>query len=98
MGDPVRYFRSTPEVYESIRQALDAAWGYPNADTKTQTAIPLVSELAADANGTVYLYMPEDYCNYVLPSQMLRELLASGAVEELEEAAFWSAITPPEGS
>jgi hypothetical protein len=91
----MRYFRATPAIYESIRATLDAAWGYPNAETKTLTAIPPSSELPSDEQGRVYLAISADYCDYILPSQMLPELIASGAVEEIDEAAYRSEFPPP---
>jgi hypothetical protein len=84
----IRYFRSTPEVYEQIRSTLDAAWGYPSAETKTLTALPPATSLPADSQGRVYLAISADYCEYILPSQMLPELIASGAVAEIDEAAY----------
>ena len=90
----MRYFRSTAAVYESIRSQLDAAWGYPNVETKTETALPAVNELPADAHDRVYLAISAEYCDYILPSQMLPELLASGAVEEID-AAVYAAVLPP---
>lgn len=90
----MRYFRSLPTVYESIRSRLDAAWGYPNAETKTQTAIPPASELPMDGQGRVYLAISDDYCGYILPSEMLPQLLASGAVEEISEAEYFATFPP----
>lgn len=90
----MRYFRSTPAVYASICAQLDAAYGYPNAETKTARALPLVETLPTDAQGLVYLAISAEYCDYILPSQMLPELLASGAVEEVT-AAQYSAVLPP---
>lgn len=88
----MRYFRSTPDVYNSICSQLDAAYGYPNAETKTQRTLPVVSDLPADAAGRVYLPISADYCEYVLPSQLLPQLLASGAVEEISEAEYRAAL------
>lgn len=88
-----RYFRSTAAVYESIRSQLDAAWGYPNAETKTETAIPPAAQLPTDSQGRVYLAISAEYCDYILPSQMLPELIASGAVEEIDAAAY-AAVLP----
>ena len=88
----MRYFRSTPDVYNSICSQLDAAYGYPNAETKTQRTLPVVSDLPADAAGRVYLAISADYCEYVLPSQLLPQLLASGAVEEITEAEYRAAL------
>lgn len=90
----MRYFRSTAAVYEAIRSKLDAAWGYPNAETKTETAIPPAGNLPKDAEGRVYLVVSAEYCDYILPSEMLPQLLASGAVEEIDEATY-RAILPP---
>lgn len=88
----MRYFRSTPAVYASICSQLDAAYGYPNAETKTQRALPLADDLPTDAQGRVYLAVSADYCDYVLPSEMLPQLLASGAVEEMDEAAYLAVV------
>lgn len=88
----MRYFRSTYAIYESIRSQLDVAWGYPNAATKTLTAIPPAGELPVDAQGRVYLAIDAAYCDYILPSQMLPELIASGAVEEIDAAAYGAVL------
>lgn len=90
----MRYFRATPAVYASICAQLDAAYGYPNAETKTQRALPLAAELPSDSQGRVYLAIQSDYCDYILPSEMLPQLLASGAVEEVT-ADQYAAVLPP---
>ena len=84
----MRYFRSTPAVYASICQQLDDAYGYPNAETKTLRTLPLTSDLPSDGHGRVYLAVSNEYCEYVLPSQLLPQLLASGAVEEVAEEQY----------
>jgi len=84
----MRYFRSTPAVYATICQQLDEAYGYPNAETKTLRTLPLASELPSDAQGRVYLAVSDEYCEYVLPSQLLPKLLASGAVEAVTQAQY----------
>jgi len=84
----MRYFRSTPAVYTSICAQLDAAYGYPNPETKTERTLPLASDLPSDSQGRVYLAISADYCEFILPSQMLPELIASGAVEEIDAAAY----------
>jgi hypothetical protein len=89
-----RYFRSSPAVYVGICQQLDAAYGYPNAETKTERTLPLAVDLPADGQGLVYLAVSQEYCDYILPGQMLPELLASGAVEEVD-AATYAALLPP---
>lgn len=53
----MRYFRATPTVYADICAQLDAAYGYPNAETKTERTLPLVAELPRGvAAGAVTLY------------------------------------------
>jgi hypothetical protein len=89
----MRYFRSTPAVYVSICSQLDAAYGYPNAETKTERTLPLTADLPADGQGRVYLGVSAEYCDYILPGQMLPDLLASGAVEEIT-AAQYAAVLP----
>jgi hypothetical protein len=41
----------------------------------------------------VYLAISAAYCDYILPSEMLPQLLASGAVEEVT-AAVYQAVLP----
>jgi hypothetical protein len=81
-------------VYTGVCSQLDAAYGYPNAETKTERALPLPEELPADAQGRVYLAILQEYCDYILPSEMLPQLLASGAVNEVSEAEY-RALLPP---
>ena len=76
-------------------QQLDAAYGYPNAETKTLRALPLVSDLHHDSIGRVYISIEVEYCNYDLPSQLLPQLLASGAVEEISESEYWGEMPKP---
>ena len=90
----MRYFRALPAVYASICSQLDAAYGYPNAETKTERTLPLASELPADGQGRLYLAVDAAYCEFILPGEMLPELLASGAVEELT-AAQYEAVAGP---
>lgn len=91
----MRYFRSLPAIYASICSQLDAAYGYPNAETKTERALPLASDLPADDQGRVYLAISADYCDYVLPSEMLPQLLASGDVEEIDAATYEAVLPTP---
>lgn len=83
-----RFFCATPAVYADICSQLDAAYGYPNAETKTRRSLPLPAELPADAAGRVYLAVSAEYCEYILPGEMLPQLLASGAVEEVDAATY----------
>lgn len=91
----MRYFRSLPSVYAEVCQHLDLEYGYPNADTKTLRSLPEISTLLSDNDGRVYVAVENEYCDYILPGQMLPELLASGAVEEVDAAAY-AALLPGE--
>jgi hypothetical protein len=91
----VRHFRAAPAVYLFICQQLDAAYAYPNTATKTERALPLASDLPTDAQGRVYLAISAEYCQYELPSQMLPQLIAGGAIEEITEADHRSVVGPP---
>jgi len=84
----MRYFCASLAVYFSICERLDAAYGYPSEATKTYRALPLASELPSDSQGRVYLVVSDDQCRYILPAEMLPQLLASGAVEEVTEATY----------
>ncbi len=89
-----RYLRASPSVYAGVCQQLDAAYGYPNAETKTLRSLPLVSDLPSDGQGRVYLAVSADYCDYNLPSELLPQLIAAGLVEEIT-AAQYAAVLPP---
>ena len=91
----MRYFRSTPAVYVSICEQLDAAYGYPNPDTKTERTLPPVGDLPNDGNGLVYLAIESHYCDFVLPSELLPELIAAGAVEDITAEQYWAVFPAP---
>lgn len=91
-----RYFRASSAVYGSICQQLDQAYGYPNAETKTERTLPIASDLPRDSKGRLYLAISSDYCDYILPSEMLPGLIASGSVEEIS-AAVYEAVLPSAG-
>lgn len=84
----MRYFRAVPAVYAAIGAQLNAAYGYPNAETKTDRTLPLVAELPTDADGRVYLAVDAAYCEFILPGQMLPDLISSGAVEEISAQQY----------
>jgi hypothetical protein len=93
----MRYFRSTPAVYADICAQLDAAYGYPSAETKTQRSLPLAADLPADGDGRLYLAVSAEYCDYNLPSELLPQLIAAGLVEEItaeQYAAVMPAVEP----
>lgn len=88
----MRYFRATAAVYEQARAALDTAWGLPN-DTGTVTCIEPAATAPRDAQGQVVLAVNDEFCAYAVASDLLPQLLTSGAVEEIDAATYRSAIT-----
>jgi hypothetical protein len=90
----MRYFRSTHAIYADICGQLDAAYGYPNPETKTQRSLPLAADLPADGQGRVYLAVSAEYCEFNLPSELLPQLIAAGLVEEIT-AEQYATVLPP---
>jgi hypothetical protein len=90
-----RIFRSTDATLETVRAALDAAWGYPNPETKTNTSLLPASECPHDAQGRVYVIVSANYCEYQAVAEMLPTLIASGQVEELTNAQYEQAFPRP---
>lgn len=89
-----RYFRSSIETYNTISNLLDQEYNYPNLDTKTQRTLPLAETLPMDINNKIYLIVSSQYCNYILPSQILTEYITSGQIEEISETEYKN-IFPP---
>ena len=83
----MRFFRSTPTVYEQVRATLDQAWSLP-ADNGTQTCIEPEQTAPHDPDGRVLLAVNDEFCGYSVAEEMLPQLLASGAVEELDAATY----------
>jgi hypothetical protein len=90
----MRYFRSTDAVYEQARAALDAAWGLPN-DTGTVTCIEPAATAPRDAQSRIVLAVDDSFCAYTVAVDLLPQLLASGAVEEIDREAYMAAANPP---
>ena len=92
----MRYFAATVSTYALVCDQLDAAYGYPNAETKTARTLPLPDALPTDDQGRVYLSVSEDYCNYILPGEILPGLLASGDVEEVTAEQYAALLPEPD--
>ena len=88
----MRYLRATESVYEQARAALDAAWGHPTADGRTLTCIESAATAPRDADGLIVLAVDDAFTAYSVASTMLPQLLASGAVAEIDAAAYKSAL------
>lgn len=90
----MRFFRAAPAVYEQVRVHLDAAWGNPSLDG-TITCIEPETTAPHDAQGRVVLAVHDEFCQYSVAVDMLPQLLASGAVEEITEAEYRAAMPDP---
>jgi hypothetical protein len=91
---PQRYFRSTEQVYEAIRAQLDAAWGHaPGGGTETCYE-PAVTA-PHDPEGRVLLAVRAAFCEYPAVAELLPDLLAGGAVEEISESQYRAALPQP---
>ena len=90
----MRYFRclAGDEAYEQIRLTLDAAWGHPNAETKTVTCFDPAAVAPRDSQGRIVLAVNADFVAYPAAAEMLPQLLASGAVTEITEAQYRAAM------
>jgi hypothetical protein len=91
----MRFFRATPDVYEQVRLQLDAAWGNPSPNGTT-TCIEPEATAPHDAQGRVVLAVHDEFCAFSVAAEMLPQLIAIGAVEEITEAQYRAAILPPE--
>ena len=81
----MRYFRclAGDETYEQARLTLDAAWGHPNAATKTITCIDPPAVAPRDHQGRIMLAVSDEFCGFSVASDLLPVLIGSGAVEEI---------------
>jgi hypothetical protein len=86
-----RFFRGDVATYETIRADLDAAWGLPN-DKGTTTCISPATTAPKDSQGRVLLAVHEDFATWEPAATLLPQLLASGAVEEISEAAYRASL------
>lgn len=90
----MKYFRclAGDQVYEQARATLDAAWGHPNAATKTATCFDPASVAPRDTQGRILLAVSDEFVAYTVAAEMLPVLLDSGAVEEITESEYRAAV------
>lgn len=86
-----RFFRSDAATYESIRTTLDTAWGLPDG-SGTVTCIQPAATAPRDSQGRVVLAVDAAFCDYTVAADLLPQLLASGAVDEITEAEYRAAF------
>jgi len=82
-----RFFRIPDDAtYEAIRGQLDAAWGHPDGVTVTCVDPAIVAP--RDDSGAILLAVDVQFCSYPLVAELLPQLLASGAVQEITAAQY----------
>jgi hypothetical protein len=85
----MRFFRTADQaLYESIRLQLDAAWGHPTPDGRTITCFDPAAVAPRDAAGRLILAVDDAFCEYSVVVDLLPQLLASGAVDEITAAEY----------
>jgi hypothetical protein len=89
-----RFFKASPDVYESLRSEIDAAWGYPTE--YTQTCIPPAAEQFKAADGDCIMGVKAEWCGWEPVATLLPEMIAAGLINEISEAEFWAAMPQPE--
>jgi len=88
----MRYFRTTSDaVYEQARTTLDAAWGH----VAPTTCIESAATAPRDSQGRIVLAVNDEFCAYSVAAELLPQLIASGAVEEIDDAAYMAAVSQP---
>jgi hypothetical protein len=89
----MRFFATgDEELYEQTRLSLDAAWGLPN-DRGTVTCINPAAVAHRDSLGRLLLAVADEWCEWEPAATVLPQLLASGAVEEIDAATYQAAVT-----
>jgi len=90
----MRFFRceAGDEAYEGARLGLDAAWGHPNAATRTVTCIDPAAVAPRDEQGRIVLAVTKEFCAYQEAAQMLELMLGGGAAVEITEADYRAAV------
>jgi hypothetical protein len=88
-----RFFRAEENAYELARATLDVAWGLPSHGQLTCIEPAVTAPRRAD--GQVYLATYDTFCDYEAAAELLPQLLASGAVEEITEAEYRAAVESP---
>jgi hypothetical protein len=87
------YLRTSDEnLYESVRQHLDAAWGHPTADGRTVTCFSPSSIAVRDSQNRIMLAIQEEFIAYEPAATMLPSLIAASVVEEISEADYMTAV------
>jgi hypothetical protein len=84
------FFRTADDaLYEQVRLGLDASWGHQ----PPTTCIAPAAVALRDAQGRIVLSVKQVFCEFAAAAAILPGLLASGAVEEIDEAVYMDAVS-----
>jgi hypothetical protein len=87
-----RFFRTQSDaVYEQARLTLDETWGH----VPPTTCIEPAATAPRDLQGRIVLAVNDEFCAYSVAAELLPQLLASGAVEEIDAATYMAAVSQP---
>lgn len=86
-----RFFATDAVTYEAVRVGLDSAWGHPKPGSVT--CIEPAATAPRDASGLALLGVHSEFCEFPEARDVLSQLLAGGAVDEITEAEYFSRIT-----
>ena len=87
-----RFFKAAPDVYESLRTEIDAAWGYPTPHT--YTSIPPAAEQHKAADGDCIMGVKAEWLGWEPVATLIPQAIAAGLVAEITEAEYWAAMPP----
>jgi hypothetical protein len=85
------FLRSTPEIYESARAAMDVARGLPSRGQVT--SFSPAAEAPTDENGRVYLALRDSDLAATGAGDLLTPLVQAGHVEIVDEATYRTAFS-----
>jgi hypothetical protein len=86
------FFRIADDfMYEQVRLGLDAAWGH----VPPETCVDPAAVAPRDSQGRILLAVRPEFVAFDAVAAMLPDLLASGAVVEIDEATYQAAMPQP---
>ena len=88
------FFSAAPEVYESLRAQIDAAWGYPTP--YTQTCIPPADEQHKTAAGHCVIGVRVEWLGWEPVATLIPAAIAEGQINEITEAEYWATMPQAE--
>lgn len=86
-----RYFAADESTYESVRTALNVAWGLPN-NLGTVTCIHPAAFSPRLQDGRVVVAILPEWCEWEPAATMLPQLLTTSAVEEISREQYMTAM------